>query len=51
MGEARLGIIGEEEVVVRAAVMHAMDVHGHRRTPGSESGIRESLTDAQPATV
>ncbi len=46
-----LVIIGEEEEVVRAAVMHAMDVHGHGRTPGLESGIRESLTDEQPATV
>lgn len=46
-----LVIIGEEEEVVRAAVMHAVDVHGHGRTAELESGIRESLTDEQPASV
>jgi hypothetical protein len=34
-----LVIIGEEEEVVRAAVMHAMDVHGHGRTPGAGAVI------------
>jgi hypothetical protein len=38
MGEARLGIIGEEEEVVRAAVMHAMDVYGHGRPLGRKVG-------------
>jgi predicted small metal-binding protein len=40
-----LVIIGEEEEVVRAAVMHAVDVHGHEQTPDLESGIRGSLTE------
>ncbi len=28
-----LTIAGEEDEVVRAAVLHAVDVHGHRDTP------------------
>lgn len=46
-----LVIIGEEHEVVRAAVSHAVDVHGHERTADLESEVRQSLTDEQPATV
>jgi len=38
-----LTIAGEEEEVVRAAVLHAVDVHGHRDTPEFRTEIRKSL--------
>jgi uncharacterized protein DUF1059 len=40
-----LTIIGEAEEVVRAASVHAADVHGHEHTPEFEQMIRESLED------
>jgi predicted small metal-binding protein len=40
-----LTIAGEEDEVVRAAVLHAVDVHGHRDTPEFRSEIRKSLKD------
>ena len=40
-----LTIIGEADEVVRAASMHAADVHGHERTPELEQEIRDSLED------
>jgi predicted small metal-binding protein len=41
-----LTISGEEEEVVRAAAMHAADVHGHRDGPELRGQIREMLKDA-----
>jgi predicted small metal-binding protein len=40
-----LTIAGEEDEVVRAAVLHAVDVHGHRDTPEFRTEIRKSLKD------
>jgi len=38
-----LTISGEEEEVVRAATLHAVDVHGHKDTPEFRKQIRGSL--------
>jgi len=38
-----LTIAGEEDEVVRAAVLHAVDVHGHRDTPDLRNELRKSL--------
>ena len=43
-----LTIIGEEEEVVRAAAMHAVDVHGHEDTPELHEQIRGMLKDEAP---
>jgi predicted small metal-binding protein len=40
-----LRISGEEEEVVRAAAVHAKDVHGHEDTPEFRKEIRSSLHD------
>lgn len=40
-----LTIAGEEEEVVRAAAMHAVDVHGHEDTPELREEIRKMLED------
>jgi predicted small metal-binding protein len=40
-----LTIAGEEDEVVRAAVLHAVDVHGHRDTSEFREQIRRSLRD------
>jgi len=40
-----LSISGEEEEVVRAAVLHAVDVHGHTDTPEFREAIRRSLKE------
>ena len=40
-----LTIAGEEEEVVRAAAMHAADVHGHADTPELREQIRGMLKD------
>jgi len=40
-----LTISGEEEEVVRAAAVHAADVHGHEDTPELRTMIRGSLKD------
>lgn len=40
-----LTIAGEEEEVVRAAAMHAADVHGHSDGPELRNQIRSMLTD------
>jgi predicted small metal-binding protein len=40
-----LTITGEEDEVLRAAVMHAVDVHGHRDTPQFREEVRRSLKD------
>ena len=44
-----LTIAGEEEEVLDAAVMHAVDKHGHANTPELREGIRRGLVDAEPA--
>ena len=38
-----LTITGEEDEVIRAAVMHAVDVHGHRDTPDFRNELRKLL--------
>lgn len=40
-----LTIVGEEEEVVRAAAMHASDVHGHLDDPELRDQIRSMLKD------
>lgn len=40
-----LTIAGEEEEVVRAATLHACDVHGHTDTPEFRKQVREMLAD------
>ena len=40
-----LTIAGEEEEVVRAAAMHAADVHGHTNGPELQNQIRDMLRD------
>jgi len=42
-----LTIAGEEDEVVRAAVMHAVDVHGHSDTPEFRDQIRGSLKEEE----
>ena len=44
-----LTIAGEEEEVLDAAVMHAVDKHGHENTAELREEIRASLVDAEPA--
>ena len=43
-----LTIAGEEDEVVRAATMHAVDVHGHQDTPELREQIRGMLKDEAP---
>ena len=43
-----LTIAGEEEEVVRAATLHAVDVHGEKDTPQLRGMIRSALKDARP---
>lgn len=43
-----LTITGEEDEVVRAAAMHAADVHGHEPGPELDAGIRTMLRDEVP---
>ena len=40
-----LKISGEEEEVLRAAVAHAADVHGHKDDPELRTWIRKSMHD------
>jgi hypothetical protein len=40
-----LTITGEEDEVVRAATLHAVDVHGHRDTPQFREQIRGAMKD------
>jgi predicted small metal-binding protein len=44
-----LTIAGEEQEVLDAAVMHAVDKHGHENTPELREQIRSGLVDAEPA--
>jgi predicted small metal-binding protein len=43
-----LTIAGEEDEVVRAAMLHAVDVHGHKDTPEFRNELRRSLKDVRP---
>lgn len=43
VAKCTLTISGEEDEVVRAAVLHGVDVHGHRDTPEFRNEIRKSL--------
>jgi hypothetical protein len=38
-----LTISGEDDEVLRAAVMHAVDVHGHKDTPEFRNELRKAL--------
>ncbi len=38
-----LAIAGEEDEVVRAAALHAADVHGHKDTPELREQLRKML--------
>ena len=40
-----LTIAGEEDEVLRAAVLHAVDFHGHRDTPEFRKEMRKALKD------
>jgi predicted small metal-binding protein len=40
-----LTIAGEEDEVLRAAVMHAVDAHGHQDTPTFREELRRALKD------
>jgi predicted small metal-binding protein len=40
-----LTIAGEEEDVLRAAVMHAVDAHGHEDTPAFRQQLRGALKE------
>lgn len=42
-----LTIAGEEEGVVRAAAMHAVDVHGHEDTPELRERLRGLMKDQE----
>ena len=44
-----LMIAGEEDEVVRAAALHAADVHGHKDTPEFRQMIRSALKEERPA--
>jgi predicted small metal-binding protein len=44
-----LTIAGEEEEVLDAAAMHAVDKHGHQQTAEFREELRGALTDAEPA--
>jgi hypothetical protein len=43
-----LTIAGEEDEVLRAAVLHAADVHGHKDTPEFRQELRRSMKDDRP---
>jgi predicted small metal-binding protein len=43
-----LTIAGEEDEVLRAAVLHATDVHGHKDTPEFRQELRRSMKDDRP---
>ncbi len=44
-------IAGEEEDVLRAAVMHAVDAHGHQDTPEFRQQLRGTLEDDRGRTL
>ena len=44
-----LTIAGEEQEVLDAAVSHAVEKHGHERSPELREQLRGLLVDAEPA--
>jgi predicted small metal-binding protein len=46
-----LTIAGEEDEVLRAAVQHAVDAHGHRDTPEFREALRHVLKADASGTV
>lgn len=46
-----LMIAGEEDEVVRAAVMHAVEAHGHHDTPDFREQLRGSLKEDRSEPV
>ena len=44
-----LTISGEEDEVLRAAVQHAVDVHGHQDTEEVRIWLRDNLKDEVPS--
>jgi predicted small metal-binding protein len=44
-----LTIAGEEEDVLRAAVIHAVDAHGHKDTPEFRQQLRGALKEQRAA--
>lgn len=44
-----LTIAGEEEDVLRAAVIHAVDAHGHKDTPEFRQQLRGALKEERAA--
>ena len=44
-----LTIAGEEDDVLDAAVLHAVDKHGHQNPPELRDMLRGGLTSAEPA--
>jgi predicted small metal-binding protein len=44
-----LTIAGAEDEVLDAAVLHAVDKHGHQQTAELREQLRGALTDAEPA--
>jgi predicted small metal-binding protein len=44
-----LAMSGEEAELMRAAALHAADVHGHADTPELREQLRTMLKDEQPA--
>lgn len=45
-----LVISGEEEEVLRAGALHAVDVHGEKDTPELRAEMRKTLADEVPFT-
>jgi hypothetical protein len=45
VAKCTLTIAGEEEEVVRAATLHAVDFHGHKDSPDLQGQIRGSLKE------
>ena len=43
-----LQIAGEPDEVMRVAVMHAVDAHGHQDSDELRKALRNGLKDAQP---
>ncbi|WP_330295340.1 DUF1059 domain-containing protein [Streptomyces sp. NBC_00503] len=43
-----LTIAGEEEEVMRAAVLHSVDVHGHQDTPEFRATLQTLMKDEAP---
>ena len=44
-----LTIAGEENEVLDASLLHAVDKHGHQDTPEFRNQLRGALVDAEPA--